>query len=107
DLQADPCDPDVLWVSGKNVLRLDKKTGKYDADFSGAETVNSGSIKAFGNFADGVMVRAKATKVYKDHDTDPLVWFVPGTDGVRSQQSAVFSDRAFYKARIWTPEYGG
>ena len=107
DLQADPCDPDVLWVSGKNVLRLDKKTGKYDADFSGAETVNSGSIKAFGNFADGVMVRAKATKVYKDHDTDTLVWFVPGTDGVLSQQSAVFSDRAFYKARIWTPEYGG
>lgn len=107
DLQADPQDPDVLWVSGKNVLRLDKKTGKYDAAFDAAATVNSGSIKAFGSYADGVMVRAVATKVYKDHDTDTLVWFVPGADGKPVKHSAVFADRAFYKARIWNPGYGG
>lgn len=107
DLQPDPNNPDVLWVSGKNVLRLDKKTGKFDASFAAAKTVNSGSIKAFGSFPDGMMLRAVATKVYKAHDTDTLVWFVPGADGKLTKKSAVFANRAFYKARIFTAAYGG
>lgn len=107
DLQPDPNDPDVLWVSGKNVLRLDKRTGKFDAAFDAAETVNASSIKAFGNFADGTMVRSVATKVYKDHDTDTLVWFAPDASGKLVKHSAVFAKRAFYKARIWNAAYGG
>ncbi len=106
DLQSDPSDPNVLWVSGKNVLRLDKRTGQFDAAFTGAETVNSSSIKAFGSFADGTMVRSVATKVYKNHDTDTLVWFTPGADGKPLKHSAVFANRAFYKARIWNAEMG-
>lgn len=107
DLQPDPNDPNVLWVSGKNVLRLDKRTGKFDAAFDGAVTVNSSSIKAFGSFADGTMVRSVATKVYKDHDTDTLVWFAPDASGKLVKHSAVFAKRAFYKARIFTADYGG
>ncbi|MBR6709518.1 MAG: hypothetical protein IKL84_07565 [Clostridia bacterium] len=107
DMQPDPSAPGMLWIACSKLLRLDVMNGKFTSAFQGSDAIYVSGIKSIGSFADGTVVRSAATKVYKNHDTDTLVWFVPDGDGKYVRHSAVFTDRAFYKARIFNAQYGG
>lgn len=102
DLQADPTDLTVMWVAAAKLLRVDKTTGQCTE--MKAPLYVSGT-KSIGNFPDGTVVRSAATNVYKSHDTDTLTVFTPNGSGGWETEKIIFSDRAFYKARIIFPAY--
>lgn len=102
DLQTDPTDPTVMWVAAAKLLRVDKTTGQC-TEMKAPVFVKG--TKSIGNFPDGTVVRSAATKVYKDHDTDTLTVLIPKESGDWETKKIIFSDRAFYKARILSPAY--
>ncbi len=95
DLTADPDAPGMFWVAGKDVMRFDARTGKFETVYRGD------AYKSFGGFSGGPLVLTQATNVYKAHDTDTLVWLMPDGAGKVEEKRAYFPTRAFYKARVW------
>lgn len=98
-------DTDCLWISGSAVIVYRKSTGSYIRDYDGAAQISEGGVKSVDSFADGTVVRARATNVYAAHDTDTLLVTTPGKDGKAETRQLVFADRAFYKARRVCAQY--
>ncbi len=92
-------DSNKMWISGKKVVLFDKSNGSFS---EAPGSISAGSVKCIGNFDDGRVIRTVAANVYAAHDTDRFTIF--DAQG-KELSEAVFSSRAFYKARPFDPRY--
>ena len=103
DMSVDASSPNTLWISGSTVWQFNMTTGDLISSYDGNEIISSNGVKCICSFADGVTLRTKATAVYADHNTDTLsVYFLANGS---AKKDIVFSGRAFYKARVFLPNY--
>lgn len=86
-------------IGGKGVLLFDKKTGTF-TEAPGQISVKG--VKCVGVLDDGRIIRTAATNVYASHDTDRFTVF--DAEG-RQLSENIFSEYAFYKARLFDPRY--
>lgn len=91
---------DSFLIGGKGVLLFDKKSGSFT---EAPGDISIKGVKCVGVLDDGRIIRTAATNVYASHDTDRFTVFAP--DGTQISE-AIFSDYAFYKARLFDPRYG-
>lgn len=91
---------DSFLIGGKGVLLFDKKSGSF-TEAPGQISIKG--VKCVGVLDDGRIIRTAATNVYASHDTDRFTVFA--SDGTQISE-AIFSDYAFYKARLFDPRYG-
>ena len=96
-------DTDLLWIGGAGAFSYDKTSGKVTK----LEAFADGGTKTVGAFPDGTVIRSVATGVYASHDTDHVRVAIPNGSGSYSLTTVIFpdADRAFYKARIFLPDY--
>ncbi len=105
NLSVNSTDPDYLWISGSGVCQYRKSTGTFTQSFTGSSVINAATVKSIDSFPDGTVVRTIATNVYKEHDTDRLVFFTPDGSGGFTRHEYTFTNRAFYKARRFSAQY--
>jgi hypothetical protein len=104
DLTVSGEDSNILYVSGNHAIyAFDKEKNTFAS--VGESVLFHTAMKTFGTYADGVAVRSAAANVYKSHDTNLLEWFVPDQSNGYTAKTALFEDRAFYKARIFSAAY--
>ncbi len=105
NLSVNEHDPDLLWISSSSVYQFRKSTGAFVTDYDGQSKIGITAIKSVDSFADGMVIMARATNVYKAHNTDTLLVFNFDLSGNVLQTKYVFTNRAFYKARRFNAYY--
>lgn len=100
DLYAVYGDPDRLWVTtGSRVYQYVKSRKTFIESYPGADMINRAGVKSIGNQPSGqvVLTQPKEGSLF-DWSTDTAQMFVPAETRLRSLA-------AFYKVRVWWPEY--
>ena len=95
-------DSDKLWVTAIHPYLYDKTTKRILTDYDGSSLLDTGDLKSVGSTAEGVLVRALPNGTFRSWDTDTLDVLWPGDTELTSYQLPYV---AFYRARIWSPEY--
>lgn len=99
NLSVSEADPDILWISSGSVFQYRKSTGTFITLYEGQSSISTSSVKSVDSFADGTVIRAKATNVFKAHNTDTLTVITFDAAGNAVRTDYIFPNRAFYKAR--------
>lgn len=95
--------PDRLWVTtNSQVYQYVKSTNTFDSDYPNHSQINRSGVKCIGNLPSGQVVSNKPKKgILHGWNTDTVDFVAPyATRTSRSREGI-----AFYKARIWNPDY--
>lgn len=104
-------DPDSLFVTtAGGVLKFNKVTEKFNKGYPGSSTAGSqGYVPGVGNFRDNdVLVFTtirKDTMVHSDWCTNMVYVYIPLDNGRGKLIRLIAEDDAYYKVRVWCPDY--
>jgi hypothetical protein len=92
--------PDRLWVTtNSQVYQYVKSTSTFDSEYPNHSQINRSGVKCIGNLPSGQVVSNKPKKgILHGWNTDTVDFVAPDASRTRA-------DVAFYKARIWNPDY--
>lgn len=98
-------DTDRLWVTmNAGVVQFVKSTKSWDVKYKGYDALNRSTVKSIGNHPkSNIVVQTRPNKTLYDWATNTVDIFNLGKK--TTHEMRIRKSSAFYKARIWDPDY--